>query len=75
MVKNLPYNAGDTGSIPDRGTGLPPDAKQISLLNTTSESTHHNQRSHMMQLRPKAAEKETCTRRCWNLFIDSREGS
>ena len=30
MVKNLPSNAGDTGSIPDGGTKIPHAAGQLS---------------------------------------------
>ena len=42
MVKNPPYNAGDTGSIPGRGTKMPHVAEKLSLQATTRESTHHN---------------------------------
>ena len=58
MVKNLPYNTGDGGSIPDRGTGIPPAAEQISPRATATESTHHKERSRIMQLRPEAANRE-----------------
>ena len=30
VVKNLPYNAGDTGSLPDQGTKIPHAAGQLS---------------------------------------------
>ena len=33
MVKNLPCNAGDTGWLPDWGTGIPHDAEQPDLRN------------------------------------------
>ena len=38
MVKNLPANAGDTGSIPDPGTKIPHVAGQLSLCATTPEA-------------------------------------
>ena len=31
MVKNLPCNAGDVGSIPGQGTKIPQAAEQLSL--------------------------------------------
>ena len=34
MVKNLPCNAGDSGSIPDQGTKIPHPAEQLSPLAT-----------------------------------------
>ena len=34
MVKNLPSNAGDVGSIPGQGTKIPHDTKQLSLCTT-----------------------------------------
>ena len=41
MVKNLPCNAGDSGSIPGQGTKIPHDTKQLSQWATTRESVHH----------------------------------
>ena len=38
MVKNLPANAGDTGSIPGPGTKIPHAAGQPSLCVTTTEA-------------------------------------
>ena len=35
MVKNLPSNTGNTGSIPDQGTKIPPPKEQLSLLAAT----------------------------------------
>ena len=53
MVKNLPSNAGDAGSIPDRETKVPPASGQ------QSPSAHAPQlRSHMLQLRPNAAKNK-----------------
>ena len=40
VVKNLPSNAGDTGSIPGRGTKIPRTVGQLSLC--TLEPMHHN---------------------------------
>ena len=38
MVKNPPYNPGGPGSIPRRGTRIPPDSGQLSPHSTTRES-------------------------------------
>ena len=37
MVKNLPYDAGDVGSIPGQGTKILHAAGQLSLCATTTE--------------------------------------
>ena len=37
MVKNLPSNAGVTGSIPDQGTKIPHAMGQLSLRTATRE--------------------------------------
>ena len=37
VVKNLPSNAGDAGSIPGWGTKIPHAAGQASLRTTTTE--------------------------------------
>ena len=55
VVKNLPCNAGDMGSIPDQGTKIPHAAEQLSSCTTTRKSVPSNERYHMMQLRPEAA--------------------
>ena len=67
VIKNLPCNAGDVGSIPGQGTKIPHALEQLSLCATATEPTcsaacapqleslHHMQRSHMPQLRPNAA--------------------
>ena len=39
VVKNLPSNAGDTGSIPGRGTKIPHAAGQLSPHAATTEPT------------------------------------
>ena len=55
MVKNLPHNAGDIGSIPGWGTKILYPLDQLSLHTTISESIHHNRRSRMPHLISKAA--------------------
>ena len=42
MVKNLPSNAGDAGSIPGRGTKIPHAAGHLSLHATTTELARLN---------------------------------
>ena len=37
MVKDLPYNAGDAGSIPAQGTKIPHATGQLSMRTTTTE--------------------------------------
>ena len=49
MVKNPPFNAGDTGLIPGRGTKIPHAAEQISPRATTTELVHLNERAHVPQ--------------------------
>ena len=46
VVKNLPCNAGDGGSIPGRETKIPHAEEQLSLCPraTTKESVRHNRR-------------------------------
>ena len=51
VVKNLPWNAGDIGSIPGQGTKIPHATKQLSLHTTTREPVCHNERSCLLQLR------------------------
>ena len=45
VVKNLPSNAGDEGSIPGRGPKIPHAAGQLSLRTTTTELTRLNERA------------------------------
>ena len=42
VVKNPPYNAGDTGSIPGQGTKIPHATGQLSRHATTTELAHLN---------------------------------
>ena len=39
MVKNLPCNAGDMGSIPDQGTKIPHTVEQLRLHATMKDPT------------------------------------
>ena len=42
VVKNLPSNAGDMGSIPGRGTKIPHAVGQLSPCTATTEPAHLN---------------------------------
>ena len=42
VVKNLPCNAEDVGSIPSQGTKIPHAAEQLSLHAATTEPAHHS---------------------------------
>ena len=55
VVKSLPCNAGDMGSILDLGTKITHTLEQLSPHATATEPAHCSERSHMMQLRPDAA--------------------
>ena len=62
VVKNLPSNTGDTGSISGQGTKVPSTVEQLSPCTTSTEPTPQLERSpcnstrfHMPQLRPDAA--------------------
>ena len=48
MVKNLPSNGGDVGSIPGQGTKIPHATGQLSPR--TLDPSHHNWRAHVLQL-------------------------
>ena len=49
VVKNLPCNAGDVGSIPGQGTKIPPAAEQLSPCPRITEPMHHNLRVRAQQ--------------------------
>ena len=49
MVKNLPCNAGDMGSIPGQGTKIPDVLEQLSPGTTTSDRRCHNWRVRAQQ--------------------------
>ena len=61
MVKNLPCNAVDAGSIPGQGTKIPHAVGQLSPLAASTEpasqleSVHCDKGSQVMQLRPSVA--------------------
>ena len=40
VVKNLPYNAKNMGSIPGQGAKIPHATEQLSLCATTTEPLH-----------------------------------
>ena len=42
VVKNLPCNAGDVGSIPVRGTKIPRAMEQLNPCAATTEPAHQN---------------------------------
>ena len=56
MVKNLPSNAGDGGSIPGQGTKILHVLEQLRPHATARESVHHNERSSMMQLKTRCCQ-------------------
>ena len=41
MVKNLPCNAGDMGSVPDQGTKIPHAWEQLSPTSAATECMYH----------------------------------
>ena len=45
-VKNLPWNAGDLGSIPGWGTRIPHAEEHLSLRAATAEPAHHDEPVH-----------------------------
>ena len=61
MVKNLPSNAGDTGSIPGQGTRVPRATGKQRLCATAAEPMCPNWRSHVLHHKiPHAATKTQC---------------
>ena len=76
VVKNLPYNAGDTGSIPGQGTGIPHAAGQLGPRATTTELTpqlgpacHKLQSPHT----PEPAHHNYRAHTPWSLHATTRE--
>ena len=55
VVKNLPSNAGDMGSIPGRGTKSPRATTREKPMCRNEEPACRNEISHMPQLRPDVA--------------------
>ena len=49
VVKNPPSNAGDTGSIPGRGTKIPHATGQLSPCAATTELVHLNKRARLLK--------------------------
>ena len=60
VVKNLPCNAGDMGSVPGRGTQIPHAMGQLSLHTSRQNPCATVKRCHVAQPGPSAAkEKQT----------------
>ena len=55
VVKNPASNVGDTGSISGQRTKILYATEQLSQCPTTRKALHHNERSHVPQLRPHTA--------------------
>ena len=56
MVKNLPSDVWDSGSIPDQGTKIPHVSGQLNPHAATREKpTSHGKKSYKLQLRLDAA--------------------
>ena len=59
VVKNLPSNAGDSGSIPGQRTKIPhATGLELSPCAATSEPRHQNHRVRRLRLRPNAAKTD-----------------
>ena len=58
VVKNLPYNAGDVGSIPGWGTKIPHAVEQLSLRATATEG--HMTHLHVPTERPHTMQRRSC---------------
>ena len=58
VAKNISCNAGDANLIPGQETKILRAVEQLSLLATTEESAHHNERCHVPQLRSDAPPKK-----------------
>ena len=64
MLKNLPSNARDTGSIPGQGTKIPQTAVQLNLRYIATELLHS--RAHMPELEKPCVprlEKDLCSQK------------
>ena len=57
VTKNLPYNAGDAGSIPGQGTKIPHAAGQLSPRATTTELAHSGPCTPQLERSPCATTK------------------
>ena len=55
VVKSLPANAGDTGSIPSRGTKMPCASEQGLSQDITTRVRVQQQGSRVLQLKPDKA--------------------
>ena len=64
VVKNLPCNAGDVGSIPGWGTKIPCAMKQLNPCAATAEPVCWNYRACVLELESQHA--GTRESECWN---------
>ena len=61
VIKNLPSNAGDLGSIPGRGTKSPRAVGQLSARTPTTEPVHSGAPSPQLQRSLRATMKSLVT--------------
>ena len=62
MAKNLPYNAGDMGSITGQATKIPSAGDQLNLCSTATELLCHNYKVCALQRKIlHAATKTRCS--------------
>ena len=74
MVRNLPSNEGDAGSIPGWGTKIPHVVGQLGPHATTTELTRLNERTHVLQTtEPTCPEAHTPQLERENLHSTTRE--
>ena len=63
VVKNLPCNAGDVGSIPVRGTKIPRAMEQLNPCAATTEPAHQNYWARTPELQsPRTGTKQPARR-------------
>ena len=76
VVENLPWSAGDMGSIPGQGTKILQAMEKLSPRARTGESMRHNGSSHMLQLRPTQSNKyKYFFKKEFRLFFKDSEAS
>ena len=64
VIKNLPSNAGDMGSIPGRGTNFPHAMVQLSLRATTTEPVHTRARVPQLESPHATTIEPVCSGAC-----------
>ena len=63
VIKNLPFNAGDAGSIPGWGIKIPHVIEQLSLCTSVTQYAHSG--THVLQLdSPRASTSEPVSPNC-----------